>query len=115
MQPKSVARDLCLLTAAAAIGWWAHGAAPAVSAQNRTSASDSRTRSGDLAEPLGFQFGGAGIEGSLTLYNPANRTLYVYPSANGNSHINCAYSFHIDKPGGPIDRENCPVGSAFGH
>ena len=114
MPIKPFVRDLVLLTAAAAIGWWAHGAGATASAQSRGSASDSRTRSGEPSDALGFQFGGAGIEGSLTLYNPANHTLYVYPAANGGSHINCAYSFHIDKPGQPIDRENCAIGSTFG-
>ena len=55
------------------------------------------------------------MEGALTLYSPANHTLYVYPANSGSSHINCACSIHVEKPGAPIERTNCPVGSTFAH
>jgi hypothetical protein len=54
---------------------------------------------------------GAGPDASLTMYNPENRTLYVYPRIGaGNPQINCTYSFRVTKPGAPLERENCPVG-----
>ena len=112
MPAKPFLRDLALLAAAAAIGWWAHGASPTVSAQSRGSSSSPES-SRLASDGLAFQLSGMGPETALTLYNSANHTLYVYPAANGNSHINCAFSFHIDRPGAPIDRENCPIGSAF--
>ncbi len=106
MNQRSLLRDATLLIVAGAIGWWAHGANTAVRAAGYSDTA--REGSG-----FGFQFGGAGIEGSLTLYNPENRTLYVYPAASGNSHINCAYSIRVEKPGAPLERQNCAIGSAF--
>jgi hypothetical protein len=106
---SSFLRDLALLMFAGVVGWWAHGVNTPVQAQH--SSSDTARGSGEL----GFQFGGAGLEGSLTLYNPENRTLYVYPSAAANSHINCAFSIHVERPGAPLERQNCPVGSLFSH
>ena len=102
MTLRSLLRDFVLLAFAAALGWWAHSADTAVHAEpNRPS-----------DEGLAFQFGGgANIYGSLTLYNPSTRTLYVYPSAVNSDHINCAYSLQIDRAGGPIQRTNCPMGS----
>ena len=111
MQAKPLVRDLVLLTFATTLGWWAHGANAGVHAQ--PAASDSGARGAD--NDLEFQFNGSNIKDSLTIYNSRDHTLYVYPAASGSSHINCAYSFHIDRPGGPIERENCPVGSFQPH
>lgn len=111
MQAKPLVRDLALLTFAATLGWWAHGANSGVHAQ--PSASDSSSRGADSG--LEFQFSGSNIKDSLTIYNAGNHTLYVYPAASGSSNINCAYSFHIDKPGGAIDRQNCPAGEFQPH
>ena len=103
MPNKPLLRDVILLAAAAAIGWWSHGANSAVQAQHNT------------AEALGFEYGGLGPDGQLTLYNNANHTLYVYPSVgrSGSSHITCLYSVRVEKAGAPLERENCPVGSFF--
>jgi hypothetical protein len=52
-----------------------------------------------------------GPQSSLTVYNPANHTLYVYPRVGvGSSSINCEYSLTVNQPGAPIQRKNCPVG-----
>lgn len=110
MTKQSLLRDLALLTFASALGWWAHGANTPVRAA-RASSDTARGAEGTL----GFQFGGAGMEGSLTIYSPESHTLYVYPAASSNSHINCAYSIHVERPGAPIDRQNCPIGSPFAH
>jgi len=60
---------------------------------------------------LAFQMTGVGTQAALTVYNPANRTLYVYPRiGEGNSYVSCSYSFRVSRPGAPIERENCPVG-----
>lgn len=103
MLNRSWIRDVALLACAAGIGWWARGV-------NQPVLADSSAR-----EDLGFQLGGTGIEGSLTLYSPATHTFYVYPTKTGNSHINCIYSLRVERPGGAIERENCPVGSTFSH
>ena len=103
MRPHSVARDLLLLSAALAIGWWARGGSLPVQARSDSSS----TTEGNLA----FQLSGVAPETALTVYNPSNRTLYVYPRiGQGNSHISCGYSFSIPSPGAPIDRTNCPAG-----
>ena len=106
MQAKPLVRDLVLLTFATTLGWWAHGANAGVHAQ--PAASDSGARGAD--NDLEFQFNGSNIKDSLTIYNSRDHTLYVYPAASGSSHINCAYSFRVTKPGAPLERENCPVG-----
>ena len=54
---------------------------------------------------------GAGPQAMLTVFNPGNRTLYVYQRiGEGNSHISCSYSFSVSEPGAAIERKNCPVG-----
>jgi hypothetical protein len=106
MRLGSVVRGLTLLCLAVAVGWWARGGGTAVLAEKSSSSSSS---SGDAN--LAFQFVGAGTQQSLAIYNPDNRTVYVYPRVGeGNSHINCEYSFTIGRPGAGIDRQNCPVG-----
>ncbi len=120
MHAKPLLRDLALLALAATLGWWGHtwarGANIWVHAQrSSTHASDPSTPG--PADSLAFQYGGLGPDGQLTLYNPNNHMLYVYPSIgrSSNSHINCLYSVRVDHPGAPLDRENCPVGSFFPH
>jgi|HubBroStandDraft_6_1064221.scaffolds.fasta_scaffold2230700_2 hypothetical protein len=97
-----VVRDLVLVALAASVGWGLRGAGTSVLAQ----------RSGSSSGELGFQLSGIGGDTSLTVYNPNNRTLYVYPRiAQGNAHINCEFSLTVASPGGPIERQNCGVGS----
>ncbi|HEY4355706.1 MAG TPA: hypothetical protein VGN16_08170 [Acidobacteriaceae bacterium] len=110
MKAQSLVRDAALLFFAGALGWWAHGGNAVVHA-NGTSSDSARGADNNLA----FQFGGAGIEGGLTIYNRDNHTLYVYPSAINNNHINCAFSIHVEKPGAPLERSNCPIGGVFTH
>jgi hypothetical protein len=98
---RSIFRTIFLLTAAAAVGWWAHDARVPVHAE---SSSDS---------PIAFQFGGTELRGSLTVYSPRDHALYVYPAAANDSHINCAFMLRIGKPGGPIERQNCSPGSPY--
>jgi hypothetical protein len=100
---RSVLRDLVLVCAAVAVGWWVRGAGTTVLARGESSS----TTEGNLA----FQLTGVAPETALTLYNPGNHTLYVYPRiSQANSHISCGYSFSIPSPGGPIERSNCPMG-----
>jgi hypothetical protein len=107
MRVGAVVRDLALLCLAVAVGWWWRGAGTTVLAQRSSSSSSSR--GGDAG--LAFQVTGAGPDALLTVYNPDNRTLYMYPRiGSGNSHLSCAYSFTVAAPGAPIERANCPVG-----
>jgi hypothetical protein len=87
MRLRSVVRDLTLVCLAVAIGWWWRGAGTTVLAQR--SSSSSSARGGDST--LAFQVTGARPEASLTVYNPDNRSLYVYPRiGSGNAYISCA-------------------------
>jgi len=107
MRSRSAIRDLALVCLAVAVGWWVRGAGTTVLAQRSSSSSSSRGGDSNLA----FQVTGAGPDALLTVYNPDNRTLYMYPRIGlGNSHISCAYSFTVANPGAPIERANCPVG-----
>lgn len=111
MNPRSFIRDALLVAVAVLAGWWLRSADTAVLAQHSTSSSSARD---DGGAGLSFQFGSGRPEDSLTVYNPASRTLYVYPRVGtGNSHISCQYMFHVKNPGGPIDRENCAVGPLY--
>lgn len=113
MWSKSLVRDVVMLGCAGAIGWWAHGGASVLAQRSMAhAASSDAARGGDM---LGFQFGGTEMRDSLTVYSPADHTLYVYPAALNNSHINCAFSLKVERPGAPIERENCPIGSLFSH
>jgi hypothetical protein len=109
MHLRNFVRNTALLCLAAAAGWWVRGAGMTVLAQ-RSSSSSSSSRGGDAS--LAFQLVGDGSHQSLTVYNPDNHTLYVYPRVTeGNSHISCEYSFTIATLGAAIDRQNCPVGN----
>ncbi len=109
MRVGSVVRGLALVCLAVAVGWWARGAGTTVLAQRSSSSSSSSSRGGDTG--LEFQMIGAGPQAMLTVYNPGNRTLYVYQRiGQGDSNVSCSYSFTVSNPGGPIQRTNCPVG-----
>ena len=98
MQQTCLIRDAALLAVAGAVGWWAHGGGARVQA-----ASDAT---------VVYQFESLKPESALTLYNPDERTLYVYQGATaGSSHLNCSYRYRIPRAGAPIDRENCSAGS----
>jgi hypothetical protein len=112
MGVRGLLRDLTLVAVAVGMGWWGRGANMRVLAQKSSSSSSSRDGTGEGS--LSFQFQGPQPQQSLAIYNPANHTLYVYPRVGqGNSHVSCEYSFRIDRPGAPIDRQNCPVGEQF--
>jgi hypothetical protein len=107
---RSVAGNTALLCLAVAGGWWGRGAGVAVLAGSSDSSSSSSRESGGDAN-LAFQLVGNGPQQSLTMFNPDNHTLYVYPRVTeGNSHISCEYSFTVTRPGAAIDRKNCTVG-----
>ena len=100
MRLRSVVRDVALVCVAVGVGWWARGGDRPVFAQ----------RSGGDAN-LAFQMIGTGPDSTLVMYNPGNRTLYVYARAGaGNSTVNCTYSFAVNVPGAALERRNCPVG-----
>src|SRR4051812_48829885 len=110
MNKRSLMRDALLVAAPVLVGWWLRGPDATVLAQH--SGSSSSARGGDSG--LSFQLGGGNPQESLTIYNPGNRTLYVYPHVGtGNSHMTCQYMLRIDAPGGPIDRQNCAVGPLY--
>lgn len=107
MRHGSVVRDLALLCLAVAVGWWWRGVGMTVLAQR--SGGSSSARGGDST--LAFQMTGTGPDALLSVYNPENRTLYMYPRIGaGSSTVNCAYSLKVPSPGAPLQRENCPVG-----
>ena len=105
MRMRSVVRDVVLAVAVAGLGfsagWWVRSAGTTVLAESGGSSGDG----------LGFQMIGTGPGSTLALYNPENKTLYVYARAGaGESTVNCTYSFTISAPGAPLQRKNCPVG-----
>ena len=110
MENRGLVRDVLLVMVALAVGWWTRGAQTTVLASPSSSSSSAYSSDGSL----GFQLGNGSPQESLTIYSPENHTLYVYPRVGtGNAHISCEYSLRIERPGGPIDRQNCPVGSQY--
>ena len=98
MQRMNLVRDGVVMAAAVAVGWWAHGVEGRVHAASEAN--------------MAYQFDSLTPASSLTLYNPDERTLYVYQGATaGNSHLNCSFRYHLSRFGAPIDRENCAPGS----
>ena len=98
MRVRDLLRDVVLMAAVAAVGWWCHGAGTPVGAETE----------GTLA----FQFMPGSDQSSLSIYSQSDRTLYVYPHvAVGNSLVSCQYMFHLHQLGGAIERENCKPGS----
>src|SRR5450432_652251 len=87
-------RDGILLSAAVAVGCWAHG-----DRQVHAASSD-----------LQFQM----EADALLLYSPGEHTIYVYKGATGgNSHIQCSYKYVIGSAGEGIERRNCDMGSLY--
>jgi hypothetical protein len=94
-------RNLLAVAGLLAIGFWLGSGRPA------KAASDS---GGDVE----FQMTGVNETSSLLVYQPGTKTVYVYRGATaGNSTVQCSFKYILDKPGGMIQRVNCPAGSAF--
>ena len=111
MKSRGFIRDLLLLVFALAVGWWARGPQTTVLAERSSSSTSARSAAD---EALGFQLGNGSPQQSLMIYSPENHTLYVYPRVGtGNAHISCEYSLRVEHPGGPIDRQNCAIGSQY--
>jgi hypothetical protein len=93
---KELARNGLALIGVFALGYWLAGA---------------RTvhASGDEVQ---FELQGVSENSSLLVYQPANKTVYVYRAAmTGNSELQCNFQFELTKPGGVIHRRNCSVQS----
>jgi hypothetical protein len=76
---------------------------------SRTVRADSSSGNG-----VGFQLTGVNDTSTLLIYQPSEKSVYVYRGATvGNSTVQCSFKFVLSAPGGAIQRENCPVGSAF--
>jgi hypothetical protein len=57
-----------------------------------------------------FQLTSVGPSSSLLVYQPRTKTVYVYLGATGgNSAVQCAYMFQLDRPGDEIRRAPCEV------
>jgi hypothetical protein len=99
MSMRALGRDLLLVAAALAAGWWARGPNKPVLAQR------------GAPENLAFQMIGTGPESTLVMYDPGTRVLYVYARAGaGSSRVSCTYGFLISTPGQPLERRNCAPG-----
>ncbi len=96
---RSRVRDLALVIVALGIGWWAHTPSRAVHAA-------------EYNDVPFFQFSTVAGEGTLTLYSPNDRSLYVYSGVlTGDSNKNCTYAIKLGRAGAPLERSNCQIGS----
>lgn len=95
-----------VLALAAVVGWMAH-TPRAVQAQTRGSRDGAA--SADLQD---VRLSGNGPQAVLSVYSPADRTLYVYESVTaGGSHVSCSFMLRMGRPGAAIDRQNCAPGT----
>jgi hypothetical protein len=84
-----------------ALGYWM--------GTNRTVHASSSSSSGD---GVAFQLTGVNETSSLLVYQPGNKTVYVYRGATtGNSNLQCSFKFQLGTPGGAIQRVPCEVPS----
>lgn len=109
-------RTSLLALAALAAGYAAGRPARTVEAQSSShsshSSSSSSTASSD--EPLTFQFSEMNNQTAFTVYNAAEHTLYVYQGlTSSGAHMNCTFTLHLARLGGPVERQNCAPGSPF--
>ena len=76
--------------------------------------SKSHTNESKEDEPLDFRLAEVGPRTGLIVYSASEHNVYVYQNVTeGNTHINCAYSLHLTRPSGPVERRNCPAGAAY--
>jgi hypothetical protein len=98
-QTKEWLRNLLAAVGLLAIGYWL-GAAGSVKAA--------------ASSDIEFQLTGVNETSSLLVYQPSNKTVYVYRGATvGSANLQCSFKYLMGAPGEAIQRVNCPVGSAF--
>jgi hypothetical protein len=106
-------RTSLLTLAALAAGYAAGRPARTVEAQSSSHSSHSSS-SATADEPLTFQFSEMNNQTAFTVYNAAEHTLYVYQGlTSSGSHMNCTFTLHLSRLGGPVERQNCAPGSPF--
>lgn len=92
-------RNALALIAVLALGFW-------FGAGRTVKASSGESNLGDVQ----FQLTDVGPSSSLLVYQPRTKTVYVYLGATtGNSAVQCAYMFQLDRPGDVIRRVPCDV------
>lgn len=91
-------RNLLALAGVLAFGFWL-GTCGAVKASSNDSYGD-----------VEFQLTGVNETNSLLVYQPRNKTIYVYRGATlGNSELQCSFMFQLNRPGDVIRRIPCAV------
>ena len=79
------------------VGWFAHGS-PAVHAAESATAT--------------YELQGTGPDAQLSVYDSTNRTISVYQGAGSGSDLKpCSYQFQLGRPGAPVRRVACAIGT----
>ena len=74
-------------------------------------AHDDGHRGAATESALAFELSGIGRDTSLTVYSAETHTLYVYPAiSQGAGSVNCEFTLHLGRVGGPVQRTNCGPG-----
>jgi hypothetical protein len=95
---KEWLRNALAIAGVLSVGYWLGGGRPV-----HASTSD-----------VTFQLTSVSENNALLVYQPETKSVYVYRAATvGNATVQCSFRFVLTSPGGAIQRENCPVGSAF--
>lgn len=95
---KEWLRNLLAIVGLVAVGFW-------LGSNNSVKAATSDVE---------FQLTGVNETSSLLVYQPSNKTVYVYRGATvGGSTVQCSFKYQLSAPGEPIQRVNCPIGSAL--
>lgn len=91
-------RNGLALATVLALGFWL--------GNGRTVKASSYDSNGDVE----FQLTGVNETSSLLVYQPRNKTIYVYRGATlGNSELQCSFMFQLSRPGDVIRRVPCAV------
>ncbi len=78
-------------------GWLAHGN-PTVHAAESSTAT--------------YELQGTGPDAQLSVYDSTNRTISVYQGVGSGSDLKpCSYQFQLGRPGAPVRRVSCAIGT----
>ncbi len=59
-----------------------------------------------------YELQGTGPDAQLSVYDSSNRTISVYQGAGSGSDLKpCSYQFQLGRPGAPIRRVPCAIGT----
>ncbi len=91
------AAALCGALICSTAGWFAHGNPTVHAAESGTAT---------------YELQGTGPDAQLSVYDSTNRTISVYQGVGSGSDLKpCSYQFQLGRPGAPVRRVPCAIGT----